>query len=304
MVDLSVRIGSLVLKNPVLTASGTFGYGTEMAAFFDPQCLGAIITKTITLEPRIGNPMPRIAETPAGLLNSIGLANVGIDRYLKEKLPLLQAFDTAVIANIAGNSEEEYVELTRRLSRHPRVDGIEVNVSCPNVKQGGLAFGTDPEVLYGLVRKIRNETDRVLMVKLSPNVTDIRVVAKAAVEAGADALSLINTVFGMAVDIHTRRPKIAAGLAGLSGPAIKPIALAKVYQVVQAVGVPIVGVGGIMTSADALEFLITGATAVQVGTLHFIDPHGAIHVIEGIRSYCEANHITQIAELIGTLHDG
>jgi dihydroorotate dehydrogenase (NAD+) catalytic subunit len=301
MTDLSVRIGSLVLKNPVLTASGTFGYGTEYAEYFDIWRLGGIITKTITLEPRVGNLMPRISETPAGMLNSIGLANVGADRYLAEKLPQLEALDTVVITNVAGNTVEEYGRIVRKLQRHSRVDGFEVNVSCPNVEKGGLAFGTDADVLYEVTRTVRAETDKPVIVKLTPNVTDIQAVAKAAVGGGADALSLINTLLGMAIDIETRKPLIRRVVAGLSGPAIRPIAVAKVFQVAQAVNVPLIGVGGIMTGDDAVEFLIAGATAVQVGTLNFIDPAGSLKVLEGIAAYCESHTIKKIGDLVGTI---
>ncbi|MBN1893599.1 dihydroorotate dehydrogenase [bacterium] len=300
-VDLSVRIGSLVLKNPVLTASGTFGYGTEYSEYFDPSLLGGIVTKTITLEPRAGNPMPRIAETPAGMLNSIGLANVGVEKYITEKLPLLEGLDTAVIANVAGNTAEEYGVLVRRLSGLRRVDAFEINISCPNVRKDGLAFGMDAEATRDVVRCVRSETDKTVIVKLTPNVTDIVAIARAAVEAGADALSLINTVLGMAVDIETRRPLLARVTGGLSGPAIKPIALARLYQVRQSLDVPLIGIGGIMTAGDALEFFFTGATAVEVGTLNFIDPLGSVSILSGLVRYCEGRGISSFSSIIGTL---
>ncbi len=301
--DLSIRIGCLKLKNPVLTASGTFGYGTEYAECVEIEKLGGIITKTITLHPREGNPMPRIAETPAGMLNSIGLANVGAERFLKEKLSELEGLDTAIIVNVAGNTVDEYGAITEIIQAHPRVDAIEVNVSCPNVKHGGLAFGTDAGMLAEVVRIVRNTTKKTLIVKLTPNVTDIAAMAKAAVAAGADALSLINTLVGMAVDVQTRRPLIGRTLAGLSGPAIRPVALAMVHKVRKAVSVPLIGVGGIFNGNDALEFLITGATAVQTGTLNFIEPDGAWKVVEGISRYCEEKGIPRVSDLVGTLKE-
>ena len=301
--DLSVRIGCLKLKNPVLTASGTFGYGTEYAECIEIEKLGGIVTKTITLHPREGNPMPRIAETPAGMLNSIGLANVGAERFLKEKLPDLEGLDTAVVVNVAGNTVDEYGAVTEIIQAHPRVDAIEVNVSCPNVREGGLAFGTDARALAEAVRNVRRATKKTVIVKLTPNVTDIAAMAKAAVEAGADALSLINTLVGMAVDVQTRRPLIGRTLAGLSGPAIKPVALAMLYKVRKAVSVPLIGVGGIFSWKDALEFLITGATAVQTGTLNFVEPDGAWKVVEGIRRYCKEKEIRHVSDLVGTLKE-
>jgi dihydroorotate dehydrogenase (NAD+) catalytic subunit len=299
MADLSVRIGPLALKNPVLTASGTFGYGTEFGSYFNAAKLGGLITKTVTLEPRDGNPMPRIAETPAGMLNSIGLANVGVKRFLSEKLPKLQGLDTVVVVNVAGNTAGEYAEVVRQVESHPRVDAIEVNVSCPNVEKGGLAFGTDRTATEAVTAAVRRSTKKPVIVKLTPNVTDITEIARAAVSGGADALSLINTVVGMALDVETRRPRIARCTAGLSGPAIKPIALAKVYQVRKAVSVPLIGVGGIMTGEDAIEFLLAGATAIQTGTLHFVEPDGPVRVIEGIRRYCESHGVESVRDLIG-----
>lgn len=299
--DLSVKIGSLELKNPVITASGTFGYGLEYNDYFDPALLGGIVTKTVTLEPRTGNPMPRIAETPAGLLNSIGLANVGAEQFIESKLPELKDLDTAVIANIAGNTVEDYCTLLEKIADHPRVDAIEVNVSCPNVEQGGLAFGADPDVIEELLHCLRPQTEKPLIVKLTPNVTDIQSIAKAAESAGADALSLINTVLGMAIDIQSRKPLIARKIAGLSGPAIKPIAVAKVFQAAQVVSIPVIGLGGIMTGQDAIEFIIAGASAVQVGTLNFVNPEGALQVIAGIESYCREHGVKQVRDLVGTL---
>ena len=301
MADLSVQIGSLRLKNPVLTASGTFGYGTEYGAYFDIDRLGGIITKTITLEPREGNPTPRIAETPCGMLNSIGLANVGVDRFLSEKLPELESLDTTVIVNIAGSTVEEYEKVAVKVQGHARVDALEINVSCPNVKKGGLAFGTDPDITREITSRVRKTTSKPILVKLTPNVTDITAVAKAAVDGGADGLSLINTVLGMGVDIETRRPLIARVVAGLSGPAIRPIALAKVHQVRKAVSVPLIGMGGIMDWQDAIAFFIVGATAVQIGTLNFIRPDGAVRVLEGVEKYCRDKGIEKLIDLVGTL---
>ncbi len=301
MTDLSVCIGSLKLKNPILTASGTFGYGTEYERYCDIGLLGGIITKTITLHEREGNPMPRTAETPCGMLNSIGLANVGIDQFISNKLPELEKRDTAVIVNIAGNTCEEYAEVAARLAGHARVDAIEVNISCPNVKQGGLAFGTDPDITKEIVRAVKKSTAKPVIVKLTPNVTHICRIAEAAVEGGADALSLINTVLGMAVDIHERRPKLARIIGGLSGPAIKPIALAKVFEVVRHVSVPVIGIGGIASSEDTLEFLITGATAVEIGTWTFVHPDGCMRILQGLTEYCEKSGIKRIQEIIGTL---
>jgi dihydroorotate dehydrogenase (NAD+) catalytic subunit len=301
MIDLSVQIGTLRLKNPVLTASGTFGYGTEYRDLMDVNQLGAVITKTITLEPRDGNPMPRIAETPGGMLNSIGLANVGVERFIWEKLPLLKSLNTNVIVNVAGNTVEEYRKVVERLNEQDRIDGFEVNISCPNVEQGGLAFGTDPAITEKIVRKIKKVTRKTVIVKLTPNVTDIVTVAQAAVDGGADSLSLINTVLGMGIDIQTRKPLLGRGIGGLSGPAIKPIALAKLYQVANAVSVPLIGIGGIMSANDGLEFIIGGATAVQVGTLTFVEPDGVLKVLRGIEDFCQKNQIKKITDLVGSL---
>jgi dihydroorotate dehydrogenase (NAD+) catalytic subunit len=301
MADLSVHIGPLTLKNPVLTASGTFGYGTEYRDYFDMSELGGIITKTITLHPREGNPIPRIAETPCGMLNSIGLANVGVDRFVSDKLPELEGMDTAVIVNIAGSSIDEYAEVAELIQGHPRVDALEVNISCPNVKKGGLAFGTDADITREIVSRVRKTTKKAVIVKLTPNVTEITTIARAAVEGGADGLSLINTILGMGVDIETRKPLIARIIAGLSGPAIKPAALAKVYEVVQNVSVPIIGIGGIMDWQSAVEFFIVGAVAVEIGTLSFVQPDGALQVLRGIERYCEEKGIDKLTDLVGTL---
>jgi dihydroorotate dehydrogenase (NAD+) catalytic subunit len=303
MTDLTVHIGPLRLKNPVMTASGTFGYGTEYTRYFDPARLGGLVTKTVTLAPREGNSMPRLAETPAGMLNSIGLANVGVDRFLSEKLPALEGLDTVVVANVAGNTVEETAEAAARVAVHPRVDAVEVNVSCPNVRQGGLAFGTDAAATEAVTDAVRRAVRKPVIVKLTPNVTSITDIARAAEAAGADALSLINTVVGMAIDVDTRRPLIARVTAGLSGPAIRPIAVAKVYQVRRAVSLPLIGIGGIMTGRDAVEFLLAGATAVQTGTLQFVEPDGPMRVLEGLRQYCREKGIAAIRDLVGALEE-
>lgn len=303
MIDLSVHIGSLELKNPVLTASGTFGYGRDYDDYLNVEQLGGIVTKTITLEPREGNPMPRIAETPAGMLNSIGLSNVGSARYLSDKLPALEALNTAVIANVAGGTVEEYGETVARIQDHPRIDGIEINVSCPNVNHGGLAFGTDPVVTADVVQRVRQKTTKPVIVKLTPNVTDITEIAKAAEQSGADAVSCINTLLGMGIDIHTRKPLLKRIVGGLSGPAVKPAALARVYQTARAVRIPVIGIGGIMTWRDAIEFLLAGATAIQVGTLNFVNPSGSMDIVHGLAFYCQKNGIARVADLIGGMID-
>jgi dihydroorotate dehydrogenase (NAD+) catalytic subunit len=304
MVDLSVKIGALTLKNPVITASGTFGYGTELSPFFDISRLGALVTKTITLEPRAGNPMPRIAETTAGMLNSIGLANVGVERFILEKLPLLENLDTSVWVNVAGSTIQEYADVVKRMDGLKRIDAFEVNISCPNVKKGGLAFGTDPVVTESVVAGIRKQTDKPVIVKLTPNVTDIREIASAAVNGGADALSLINTILGMRVDIRTRKPMLARVVGGLSGPAIKPAALAKVYRVAQTVRIPVIGIGGIMRWEDAVEFILAGASAVQVGTLNFVEPDGAVRLLDGLQEYCQENGIQSLNDIRGAIDAG
>jgi len=304
MIDLSVKIGSLELKNPVLVASGTFGYGTEYSKYLDVNKLGGIITKTITLSEREGNPLPRIAETPCGMLNSIGLANVGVEKFIEEKLPGLTELNTVVIVNVAGNTVEEYGLVVEKFQGYDRVDGFEINISCPNVEKGGLAFGIDPELTHKVVFRVREATDKTVIVKLTPNVTDITSIAVAAVEAGADALSLINTILGLGIDIETRRPLLARGVGGLSGPAIKPIALAKVYQVAKAVSVPVIGIGGITCWQDAVEFFIAGATAVEVGTWNFVEPDGTIDIIQGIEEFCYKKNIDNITDLVGRLREG
>jgi dihydroorotate dehydrogenase (NAD+) catalytic subunit len=299
--DLSIRIGSLRLKNPVLAASGTFGYGEEFSDYIDLKGLGGLITKSISLHPRAGNPPPRIAETPAGMLNAIGLANVGVERFIEEKLPFLRSSGIPVIVNIACPSVDEYAEVTERLKGCAGLAGIEVNISCPNVEREGMAFGVDPETAHEVIRAVRRRTALPLIAKLTPNVTDIVSIARSVIDAGADAISLINTLVGMAVDVRTRRPKLANVTGGLSGPAVRPVALAMVWKVAQCVSVPVIGIGGIMSADDALEFFIAGATAVQIGTAHFVDPEAALRVIEGLRTFLEGEGVESIRDLIGSL---
>jgi len=300
--DMRVTLGEITLKNPVLTASGTFGYAGEFEKLIDLNRLGGIIVKGLSLEASRGNPPPRIVETPCGMLNAIGLENVGLQAFVKEKLPVLKKIDVPVFVNIYGKTIEEYAELASRLEDIEGVSGIEVNISCPNVTCGGMAFGAYPESAAQVVNAIRQRTTRHMMVKLSPNVTDITEIARSAEGEGADSISLINTITGMAIDIETRRPKLANITGGLSGPAIRPVALRMVWQAVQAVNIPIIGVGGIMTAKDALEFLIAGAVAVQVGTANFITPHAAIDIIEGIKIFLEERNIAEIGDVIGTLN--
>jgi dihydroorotate dehydrogenase (NAD+) catalytic subunit len=301
MIKMQVDIGNLKLKNPVLVASGTFGYGDELSELFDVGQLGGIVTKSLTLKPRVGNPPPRIVETPCGMLNSIGLANIGVDRFIAEKLPILRNFKTAIIVNVAGKRVEDYPEVVKRIEDAGGVDAYEINISCPNVKEGGLEFGTSLEMTGKIVSSVRKVTGKTLIVKLTPNVTKVSEIAKVCKDEGADAVSLINTVVGMAIDIKTRKPKLSTITGGLSGPAIKPIAIAKVFEVFQNVDIPIIGIGGIMNWMDAVEFLIAGARAVQVGTANFVDPTASIQILNGIISYCEENGISDINDLIGSI---
>ncbi len=299
--QMRVNIGGIEIKNPVMTASGTFGYASEFEELIDLNRLGAIVVKGLSLEPSRGNPPPRIVETPCGMLNAIGLENVGLAAFVKEKLPFLRRLDTPIFVNVYGKSTEEYAELAARLEDIDGVSGIEVNISCPNVKSGGMAFGAYPESAAEVVRAIRKQTTKPMMVKLSPNVTDITEIAKSVEGEGADSISLINTITGMAISIETRRPKIANITGGLSGPAIKPVALRMVWQVAQTVNVPVVGIGGIMTAKDALEFLIAGAVAVQIGTANFINPHATTDIIDGIETFLMERNISDISDIIGTL---
>ncbi len=302
--NLEVRIGSLKLKNPVMTASGTFGYGEEYAEFLDLNRLGAIVVKGLSLLPKEGNPPPRIVETAAGMLNAIGLQNIGVENFIREKLPFLKQFDTSVIVNFFGDSIGEYTEVAEKLNSADGVHALEMNISCPNKQAGWCIFGTDPRVTREVVAAVRSVTALPLIVKLSPNVADIALMARVAADAGADALSLINTITGMAIDIRTRKPKLGNITGGLSGPAIKPIAVRMIYEVYKAVKIPIVGMGGIMGAEDAIEFLIAGATAVAAGTANFIRPAAAIEILDGIIEYMEREKLEDIGSLTGTIDAG
>ena len=299
--DLRVTIGSLELQNPVLTASGTFGYAREFANLVNLYRLGGVIVKGISLFPRLGNPPPRIVETSCGMLNAIGLENVGVDRFITEKMPYLLGIDTPVIVNILGDTIEEYKHITQRLTAVPGVAAIEVNISCPNVKKGGVAFGSDPDMAASVTRVVKENTDLPVIVKLSPNVTDITQIAQAVEQAGADAVSLINTLIGMAINLKTKRPRLANIIGGLSGPAIKPVALRLVYQVARSVSIPVIGIGGIESAEDALEFMLAGATAVQIGTANFINPRASEEVVEGITDYVIREKLHSVREIIGAL---
>ncbi len=300
-VDLRVDIGRLTLRNPVMTASGTFGYGGEYAPFVDLDRLGAIVVKGLSLQPSAGNPPPRIVETACGMLNAIGLENIGIEDFVRKRLPFLQRLQTPVIANVYGKTVNEYEKLAARIDGVDGIAAIEVNISCPNVRAGGMAFGVDAAVAADLVGAVRRRTAKPVTVKLSPNVTDITAIAKAVVAAGADSVSLINTITGMAIDIRKRRPRLANITGGLSGPAIKPVALRMVWEVARAVDVPVIGVGGIMNAEDALEFLIAGASAVQVGTANFVNPAATEEIIDGISDYLLKFGMRSIQEIIGSL---
>jgi dihydroorotate dehydrogenase (NAD+) catalytic subunit len=297
---MTVNLGRLKLKNPVITASGTFGYGEEYSDYVDLNKLGAIVVKGLSLKPRLGNPPPRIMETTGGMLNAVGLQNIGVDVFIEEKLPFLLKYDTAVIANIYGETYDEYKKVAKKLSAAKGVHALEVNISCPNVKKGGVSFGSDPKVAARVTQVVKEETSLPVIVKLTPNVTDIAAIAQAVEKAGADAISLINTLTGMAIDLKTRKPRLRNITGGLSGPAIKPVALRMVWEVVQKVSIPVIGIGGIMTAEDALEFLILGARAVQIGTANFINPHATMEIIEGIQDYLTANRIKDINAIIGT----
>ncbi len=300
-VDLSVRLGSLQLKNPVLTASGTFGYGTEYGELLDVAALGGIVIKTITPRPRPGNPSPRIWETSGGMLNTIGLANVGVDAFITDKLPALRKIRTAIVVNIAGSTVEEYWEVVEKLDNEKGFDAYEINVSCPNVKDEGMAFGTNPKVTEKIVRGVRERTQRPIIPKLTPNVTSLSEIARACEAAGADALSMINTLVGMSIDVQSRQPRISTVTGGYSGPSIKPVALAKVFEAHKAVSIPLIGIGGISSAADALEFIIAGASAVQVGTATFIDPRTSLYIISGLEEYCENHDLSRVSDLVGSI---
>jgi dihydroorotate dehydrogenase (NAD+) catalytic subunit len=301
MIDTTVNIGSLKLKNPVLVASGTFGYGDETLELVDVSKLGGIVTKSLTLKSRDGNPPPRIVETESGMLNSIGLANIGVKKFIDEKLPLLRKQNTSIIVNIAGNTIEEYEELLTLLEDHSGIDAYEINVSCPNVKEGGLAFGTKCDTTAEITRRVRKLTAKPIIVKLTPNVTRIAEFAIAVEAEGADAVSVMNTLVGIAIDVKTQKPKLSTITGGLSGPAIKPVALAKVYEVYKSVKIPIIGLGGIMNWSDAVEFMLVGARAVQVGTANFINPAIGVKIADGIAQYCVERKIARVVELVGAL---
>ncbi len=299
--DLTVRVGSLQLKNPVLTASGTFGYGLEFEKFFSLDRLGGFCTKGLSLEPMAGAAPGRIQETPAGMLNAIGLENVGVDGFLEEKLPRLAECGTHVIANVLGQSVEQFVAIARKLEPHEGVGGLELNISCPNISAGGMHFGHDPKMTFRVVEAVRASSSKPLWVKLSPNVTDISVFARACEDAGADAVSLVNTFVGMSIDVQRRRPMLSNTTGGLSGPAIRPLAVRLVHETARAVRIPVVGIGGISHARDALEFLIAGASAVQIGTANFYDPLVAVKVIDGLEAHCRAAGLAEIAAIVGTL---
>ena len=295
--DLSVDLGGLLLRNPVIAASGTFGYGLEYSSLVDLNDLGGFSTKGLSLQPKTGNPVPRVIETSSGMLNAIGLENIGIEAFLSEKLTQLEKINTRVIVNFFGDTQYEYVEMAKALSGVERLDALEMNISCPNVDKGGLQFSSDPKVLTEVVSAVRKVTKKFLIVKLSPNVTDITLFAKAAEKSGADALSVCNTFVGMSIDLKTRKPHLANRTGGLSGPAIKPLALNLVCQTVRAVKIPVIGIGGIISGEDAVEFLLAGAKAVQIGTANFIDPVATLNVIDGIRKYCLSNGVKNLSEL-------
>ena len=300
-VNLKVTLGPLSLPNPVMVASGTFGYGLEYSSLINISKLGGIVVKGLSIEPRPGNPPPRLVETHGGLINAIGLENVGVDNFVNQKLPLLLKHKVPIIVNIFGNSVEEYSELAKILDGVTGISALEINISCPNVKSGGIVFGTDPKQIQKVVSSVRENTGLPLITKLTPNVTDIGEMAKAAVEAGTDIISAINTVSAMAVDINSRKPKLGNIVGGLSGPAIKPIALKKVWNILNSVEVPVIGIGGISNHEDALEFLLVGARAVQIGTANFIHPKTSVEIIEGIRSFLESNGLKDVNEFIGSL---
>lgn len=301
MANLSVHIGSLRLATPVMTASGTFGYGLEYADFVDFRLLGGIIVKGTTLHPRQGNPYPRMAETPQGMLNCVGLQNPGVDHFASQTYPLIKDLPTNVIVNVSGNSPDDYAECARRIDALEGIPAIELNISCPNVKEGGMAFGTTCQGAASVVRAVRRAYGKTLIVKLSPNVTDIAGIARAVEAEGADAVSLINTLMGTSIDIERRRRRLSIGTGGLSGPCIKPVAVRMVWQVSHAVQIPVVGLGGISCANDALEFLMAGAKAIEVGTANFVDPTITVKIVEGLQDYCQRHKIEDINDIIGII---
>ena len=301
MVSTSYSLSGVTFSNRVLVASGTFGYGDECLPPSELKRIGGIVTKSLSLKPRDGNPPPRILETSSGMLNSIGLANIGLSRFLEEKLPFLRNLETVVLANIAGSTIDEYVQVLEALEGHEGIDGYEINVSCPNVQEGGLTFGTSCELTGEITRRLRARTRKPLIIKLTPNVTHISEFARTAESEGADAVSAINTLVGMEIDIQKRKAILPTITGGLSGPAIKPIALAKVYEAAHAVKIPVIGIGGIMNARDAVEFLLAGASMVQVGTANFLDPMASIKIAEGIVEFCEQQKISEVGDLVGSL---
>jgi len=302
MADLRIKIGSLEFRNPVILASGTCGYGAELEDFIDLSQLGGIIVKGTTLEPREGNAYPRMAETASGMLNAVGLQNKGIDYFEKNLYPQLAKYDTHVIVNVNGNTVEDYVELSSRINQLDAIPAIELNISCPNVKRGGMIFGTNPASAREVIAAVRNVYSKTLIVKLSPNVTDVTEFARISEEEGAEAVSLVNTLLGMAIDVRTMRPKLSTVTGGLSGPAIKPVALRMVWQTARAVRIPVIGLGGIMNAEDALEFIMAGATAIQVGTASFIDPRTATTVVAGIESFLENKDFESVSRITGIIN--
>jgi len=301
MVQLNTNIGSLELKNPVMTASGTYGYGTEYADFMDINRLGAIIVKGTTLNPRQGNPYPRMAETPSGMLNAVGLQNKGVDYFVDHIYPEVRKINTAIIVNVSGSCIDDYVQTASIINTLDDIPAIELNISCPNVKQGGMAFGVNPESAAQVVSAVRKAYDKTLIVKLSPNVTDITEIARAVEGSGADSVSLINTMLGMAIDAEKRKPILSTITGGMSGPAVKPVALRMVWQTAKAVKIPVIGLGGICSATDAIEFLLAGASAIQIGTANFIDPSISEKVIDGIADYLQRHNFSSVQEIIGAL---
>ncbi len=302
MVDMRIKLGEKIsLDNPLMTASGTFGYGNELSDVLDINNYGGIVTKSLSIEPRIGNPPPRIVETHCGMINSIGLANIGVETFLEEKAGFLSDYKGQLIVNIAGRTDDEYFAALKRLTQVDWIQGFEINVSCPNVKEGGIEFGKDPKVLGQLVKELRQLTDKFLMIKLSPNVTDIGIMAEKCQECGADAVAMINTLYGAAIDIYSRKPLINSVIGGLSGPAIKPVAIASVIKASKVIDIPIIGMGGISCGQDVVEFLLAGASAVELGTVHFFNPHAVIEILEFLKKYCDENNISAISDLVGKI---
>ncbi|NLX67601.1 MAG: dihydroorotate dehydrogenase [Bacteroidales bacterium] len=301
MAELKVHIGDLELKNPVMTASGTFGYGTEYADFIDLGRLGGIFVKGTTLTPRQGNDYPRMAETPSGMLNAVGLQNKGVDYFVEHLYPIIKEYDTHMIVNVSGSTIEDYVACAEKLANLEKMPAIELNISCPNVKEGGMAFGTSCQSATLVTREVRKVFPKTLIVKLSPNVTSISEIARGVEDEGADAVSLVNTFLGMAIDVESRRPKLSTITGGLSGPCIKPIAIRMVWEVFNAVKIPVIGMGGICHWQDAIEFILAGASAVQVGTFNFIDPTASVKIVEGIHDYLERHHISSVDDLVGKM---